>query len=312
MLTFGEAPEPEPSADMVLIRVDLVSIEAIDLVKLALYRTGMAEVPPCGVVGCQASGTVVAVGSQVTQFHPGDRVVAYNGCGSHAELFAAPEASTWLLPEGFDSCVGTAAPYTLAAAYGTLFTRGGLRAGETVLINHATSSLGIVAAQLARQAGAIVIGVTRDSSRHPRLARLGLHHLYAHDKDDVLAGCLKLTGGRGVDFVFDISAGERFSELVRLVIPGGRYASISVAGAIAPPAYGREGANAPAISRFTIAPAGPMRDRQIHAEVARLLDQVGHGTIQLPIEHEFALCEAAEAYDFILRGLPFGHVVMRP
>lgn len=154
MLRFGEAPEPEPNADMVLIRVELVSIEAVDLVKLALYRTAMAEVPSCGVIGCQASGIVVAVGPQVTRFRPGDRVVAYHGCGSHAELFAAPEGSTWLLPEGLDSSTGAAAPYTLAAAHGTLFTRGGLRAGETLLINHATSSLGIAAAQLAAQAGA--------------------------------------------------------------------------------------------------------------------------------------------------------------
>lgn len=311
-LTFGDAPEPELAADKVLIRVELVSIEAIDLVKLALYRTGMAEVPAEGVVGCQATGTVIAVGSRVTRFLPGDRVVAYDTCGSHAELFAAPESSTWLLPQGLGSEIGAAPAYTLAAAHGTLFTRGGLRAGETVLINHATSSLGIVAAQLAAQAGATVIGVTRDGSRHRRLSGLGPHHLLSLRGDDVIACCLELTDGKGVDFVFDVSAGERFSELARLVIPGGRYASISVAGEISPPAYGREGANAPLISRFTITPAGPMRDRQVHAEVTRLLDQVGVGAIQLPIEHEFALCEAAEAYDFILGGLPFGHVVMRP
>lgn len=154
--------------------------------------------------------------------------------------------------------------------------------------------------------------MTRDGARHPKLGRLGLHHLFSLASDDVIAGCLELTGGRGVDIVFDVSAGERFAELVRLVKPGGCYASISVAGEISPPVYGREGANAPRITRFTIGPAAPMHDRGTHAEVARLLDLVGHGAIQLPIEHEFALCEASEAYEFILGGLPFGHVVMRP
>ncbi|WP_454797567.1 quinone oxidoreductase family protein [Novosphingobium lindaniclasticum] len=313
MLTFGDAPEPDVAADMVLIRVELASIEAIDLVKLALYQSGLAEIPPSGIAGSQACGIVIATGAKVTRFRIGDRVVACHGWGSHAELFAAPEASTWPLPQGIDPGFGTAAPFTLAAAQGTLFARGQLQPGEVLLINHITSSLGIVALQLAAETGATVIGISRDPARGSRLRELGLHHALYPEQDDVMAACLELTGGKGVDFVFDVSAGERSTQLARLVAPGGRYAAISAAGnGLASIGYGKEGAGGPTIRRFAIAPAGPLGEPDIHDEVTRLLARVSQGGIQLPIEHEFALCEAAEAYEFILSGQPFGHVVMRP
>jgi NADPH:quinone reductase-like Zn-dependent oxidoreductase len=311
LLTFGEAPDPDVAADMVLIRVELVSIEAIDLVKLALYRRGLIEVPGCGVVGCQASGTIVAVGTEVSRFSVGDRVVAYHGCGSHAELFAAPEASTWHLPDGLDPGIGAAAPFTLAATHDTLNARGRLQAGETILINHVTSSLGIIALQLALAAGARVIGIARDPFCHERLRKIGLVDMLSAGRDDVIAGCLELTGGRGVDFVFDVSAGERFAQLARLVVPGGRYAALSATGMLTDIGYGMDGA-APELHRLTIMPAAPMRDPAVHAQVARMLERIAGGDLLLPIEHEFALCEAAEAYEFILGGRPFGHVVMRP
>lgn len=309
MLTFGEMPEPRLAPDMVLIRVELVSIEAVDLVKLALYSSGLAELPCSGVVGCQASGTIEAIGAQVTRFRVGDRVVGYHGCGSHAELFAAPEASTWHLPEGLDPSIAAAAPFTLAATSDTLHTRGKLRAGETILINHVTSSLGIMTVQLALEAGATVIGIARDPACHERLRGIGPAQILNAGRDDILARCLELTGGRGVDFVFDVSAGDRAADLVRLVVPGGRYATFSAAAGLAE--YGRDGvARGP--ERLTIMPAAPMHDPSIHARVAEMLDRVAKGELLLPIEHEFALCEAAEAYDFILHGRPFGHVVMRP
>lgn len=297
---------------MVLIRVELASIEAIDLVKLALHRWGRAEPPARAVIGCQASGVVVATGSQVTRFRSGDQVVAYHCHGSHAELFAAPEASTWHLPHGIDAATAAAAPFSLAATQGTLFAHGKLKAGETLLINHVTSSLGIVASQLAMEAGARVIGIARDAERADRLSDLGLHHILTPDRDDVFAHCLDLTDGRGVDFVFDVSAGQQFAELARLVMPGGRFAAVSAADGLPQPAYGMEGTAGPGIQRFAIMPAALMSEAAGHEEVARLIDRIARGEICLPIEYEFALCEAAEAYEFILSGRPFGHVVMRP
>ncbi|EQB17964.1 hypothetical protein L284_06105 [Novosphingobium lindaniclasticum LE124] len=311
LLTFGETPEPRLGPDMVLIRVELVSIEAIDLIKLALYRSGLAEAPCSGAVGCQASGTVEAVGAHVTRFRLGDRVVGYHGCGSHAELFAAPEASTWHLPEGLDPSIAAAAPFTLAATSDTLHTRGKLQAGETILINHVTSSLGIMTVQLALEAGANVIGIARHPACDERLRGIGLAHILNEGRDDILARCLELTAGRGVDFVFDVSAGERAADLIRLVVPGGRYAALSAAGCLGAADYGRDG-TAPAPQRLTIMPATPMQDPVLHGRVAKMLERVAKGELLLPIEYEFALCEAAEAYDFILGGSPFGHVVMRP
>ncbi len=311
-VAFGEAPAPQLNVDTVLIQVELVSIEAIDLVKLALYRRGIGQSPNGCVIGCQASGIVVATGPHVTRFRRGDRVVAYHSHGSHAELFAAPEASTWHLPAGIDPAIAAAAPFTLAATHGTLFARGGLNAGETVLINHATSSLGIIAAQLAIAAGASVIGIARDITRADLIANLGLHHVLSAERDDVFARCLDLTDGKGADFLFDVSAGERFADLARLVKPNGRYAAVSAAEGLPRPAYGMEGAQSPNIIPFGIMPKAPMDDLETHAEVSAMLERVAKGEICLPIEHEFALREANEAYEFILTGKPFGHVVMRP
>ncbi|MFK4872227.1 zinc-binding alcohol dehydrogenase family protein [Novosphingobium sp. ZW T3_23] len=316
LLTFGTAPEPQLAENMVLVRVELVSIEAIDLIKLALYRHGLAEPPPGGIVGCQASGTVEGIGAQVTRFRLGDRVVAYHACGSHAELFVAPEASTWHLPEGLDPGSAAAAPFTLAATRDTLCNRGRLRAGETILINHVTSSLGLMTVQLALETGAKVIGIARDPACRDRLRKIGLTEILSATRDDVMARCLELTQGRGVDFVFDVSAGERTADLARLVVPGGRYAAFSVIDSIADQPYGPDGAapdaTGPELERLPIMTASPMHDPAVHAQVGVMMGRIAKGELQLPIEHEFALCEAAEAYDFILHGRPFGHVVMRP
>lgn len=296
-LRYAPAILPAVGPDTVLIRVELASLECVDIHELI----GLPAPVPTRIPGCQAAGTVVAIGTAVTRFTVGDRVVGHHSGGALAELFAVPEATVWHQPEGIDPAFAAAVPHAFAAAHATLFTRGNLQRGETVLINGVTSATGLVMLQLAAEAGAHVTGIAAETSHRSTLGDFGLSRLIDKWEDDVLAACMDATMGRGFDFIVDTGMGADYDMLSRLVVGGGRYASFH-AGDYTSQRF----------DLLPIAPAGSMDDPAIHAMVDGALQRVARGELAIPVEYEFALCEADEAWAFMMRGGVYGRVVLRP
>lgn len=296
-LRYASAARPQPGPRDLLIRVELVSFECIDIHAMA----SLVPIEPAAIPGCQAMGIVVATGSQVTRFAPGDRVVGYHPGGALAEYFVAGETCAWGVPDGLDPAFAAAIPHTFASAHDTLFRRGHLQAGETVLINGVTSPTALVALQMAVEAGARVIGVAADGTHRQTLTTFGLSHLIERQSEDLLCACMEATDGRGVDFALDTGMGADVETLTRLVVTGGRLAAFHPP---EPPAT--------RIETFAIEPCAPLDDPRLHALVERKLGRVARGELAIPVEHEFALCETADAYAYIMRGGVYGRVVLRP
>ncbi|TCM19605.1 NADPH:quinone reductase-like Zn-dependent oxidoreductase [Novosphingobium sp. PhB165] len=297
-LRYAPATKPAIGHDTVLIEVELASLECVDTHDPVTLPAPV----PTRIPGCQAVGTVIAAGPAVTRFAAGDRVVGHHPGGAFAELFAVPEATVWHLPEGIDPAFAAAVPHAFASAHATLFARGGLRQGETLLINGVTSAIGLILLQTAAQAGARVTGIAADASRQDTLTGYGLSHLIDRCGNDVLAACLEASDGRGFDFVVDTGLGADYDMLSRLTVSGGRYAS-----------FHRDNQHRdPRFAHFAIGLFAPMDDPAVHALVERELHRVARGEVEIPVEHEFALCEAGEAWAFTRRGGVYGRVVLRP
>src|SRR5260221_3717946 len=217
VLKYEDVPDPVCHPKGILIRVEAVSIEGGDT--LNRFRGPLVTVPH--IVGYQAGGEVVEVGSEVTNFRVGEKVATSNAFGSHAELRAVPARSAWHVPEGYDVRLASVMPVTFGTADDCLFEFGHLKAGETVLIQAGASGVGVAAIQLAKRAGATVLATASSDERLDKLKRFGLDHGINYRTDDVVQEVMRLTDKKGVNLVVDSVGGSTLQgALLSLGYPG--------------------------------------------------------------------------------------------
>lgn len=174
---------------------------------------------PPFTLGSECAGTVREAGPG-SRFAPGDRVVAFTMSGVFSEVVSAPESAVLPLPDEVGFAAGACLPMNYLTAHFTLVTRGGLAAGETVLVQGAAGGVGTAVTQLAVALGATVIGVVSSEAKGEVARRAGAAHTVPADgfKDAVR----ELTGGAGVDMVVDPVGGDRFTDSLRTLGPLGR------------------------------------------------------------------------------------------
>ncbi|WP_342240766.1 zinc-binding alcohol dehydrogenase family protein [Inquilinus sp. OTU3971] len=145
VLRYEDVPDPVCPSDGVVVRHEAIAIEGGDLINRA------SSPPPHQgyIVGYAAAGEVVAVGSDVSDRHVGQKVTSFDLAGSHAGLRTVAASRTWLVPEGLDMPAAAALPIAFGTAHHCLFARGGLKSGEAVLIQAGAGGVGIAAIQLA-------------------------------------------------------------------------------------------------------------------------------------------------------------------
>ncbi len=198
-LVLRELEVPIAGPSDLLVRVAMVGINRADL---ALSKTHYAE-NPAGVAGSELSGEVVAVGAECRGFEAGDRVMALSPA-CFAQFASVDHRLAVRIPAGMDWRSATALPAWYMTAHNALVGEGGLQAGEAVLIQGATSGVGIAAAQLARLFGArTVIGVARSAARLRRLDQYGFNHVFTADSAWPQS-VRDASAGRGVDLIIDM------------------------------------------------------------------------------------------------------------
>lgn len=209
-----DVPEPTPGPDDVLVEVHRVGISFPDL----LLSKGEYQLKPDVpfTLGVDFAGTVVSGGP----FEPGQRVAGVNGYGGAAELVANPAQFTFALPDHISLDEGAALPMNYLTAQFALAERGGLRAGETVLVHGAAGGVGTASIQVAKGYGARTIAVvsTVEKAEVARAAGADAAVLLDGFKDAVL----QLTDGRGADVVVDVVGGSAFTDSLRVLATQGR------------------------------------------------------------------------------------------
>jgi NADPH2:quinone reductase len=214
--TLPDPPPPGPGE--VQVRIRARGVQYVDVLMLAGKYQFRPE-PPF-VPGSEAAGEIVCVGPGVTEFAPGDAVMSRHRLGAFAELANARVEDCDPVPEG----LGFAQAAVLRAAYHTayhaLLQRGRLQAGEWVLIHGAAGGIGLAAIQIARLHGAHVIATASTEEKRAVCREEGADH--AIDYEDFRERVKALTGGRGVDIVYDPLGGPVFDESMRCIAWGAR------------------------------------------------------------------------------------------
>ncbi|MEU1473395.1 zinc-dependent alcohol dehydrogenase family protein [Streptomyces sp. NPDC005761] len=217
VLTVEEVPLPPPGPGEVLVRVEALGLNRAE----ALFRAGTyfyRATLPASRNGYEAAGVVEAVGAGVDEPAPGDHVMVataedLSGHGLYAERVVVPAGQVLPRPAGVDSVSAAAAWLTYSTAYGALLEKGGLRAGDHVVITGASSGVGTAALQVARRIGAIPIATTRTAAKKRQLLDAGAAHVVTTDSEDVVKEVGRITGGKGAEVIFDAIGGPGLAAL---------------------------------------------------------------------------------------------------
>ncbi|MCQ8186548.1 NAD(P)H-quinone oxidoreductase [Parvularcula maris] len=216
---------PEPGQDQVLIRVAAAGVNRPDL----LQRAGLYP-PPEGApqsLGLEIAGQVEKVGSGVTRFEPGDRVMALVPGGGYASHAVADEGSVMMLPDALSDAEGAAVPETAFTVMTNVFEDGGLKKGERLFVHGATSGIGTMAAALANAMGAECYGTAGTAEKVDAAGRLGFAKVWNYREEDWSAG---MSEAGGCDVVLDMVGGDYVPRNLAMLRPMGRHVSIAFQG----------------------------------------------------------------------------------
>jgi NADPH2:quinone reductase len=309
-LSVGEAAEPQPGADEVLIDVHAASVSYMDYLMICggyQMRPALPYVP-----GTDAAGVVVACGEKVNRFRPGDRVACENWFGSFAERMTAKSSKTARLPDKTDFVVGSTILHIYLTAWYALVDRARLQAGETVLVTGAAGGVGLACIELASFLGARVIAVVGAAAKASVVREYGAVEVIDYSTQDVRERVKELTCGEGLDVCVDNVGGTLFTTLARLMRWNGRLLPIGfVSGEI--PSLPM---NLPLLKNYSVVGVftGAWAER-FPDEMARAADiimtWVDEGKLRPRIDRVLPLGQAAEAMSAIADRSVQGRIVLR-
>ncbi len=219
-----ETDDPVPGSGEVLVDVKAAGVNFTDLLSLDGKYQNLPPLP--FTPGKDASGVVAAVGDGATMVSPGDRVIAHVNDSALAERVIADERLCFRLPDGMDFETAAAMGLPYQTAYVALALRGGLKAGEKVLINGASGGVGLAAVEIAKALGATTLAGLTTPSKGEAVKKFGadaiidlsVDNLRDAVRDQVMAA----TDKAGVDLVFDLVGGAPFDASLRAIAWSGR------------------------------------------------------------------------------------------
>ena len=226
-LVIENWPDPDSADDELLIDVRAAGINFADVLSIAgRYQV---RTPPPFVAGNEAAGVVAAVGSKVTRFRVGDRVIGALRGGAFAERCVATEALTLPLPDALSFAQGAAYSVAYGTSYHALKQGAALAAGETVLVLGAAGGVGIAAVEIAKALGARVIAAASADDKLEFARESGADETINYDTASLRDAVRELTDGNGVDVVYDPVGGAIAQQAFRATGWHGRYLVIGFA-----------------------------------------------------------------------------------
>jgi len=223
VLQIQEVADPAPGPSDVVVEVKATAINRADL----LQCLGMYPAPPgvpADIPGLEYAGVVSSIGSKVTRWRAGDRIMGIVGGGAFAQKLVAHEREAVPIPPGMMLTDAAALPEAFFTAFDALVLQGALRSGERVLIHAVGSGVGTAAAQIAAAIGSQVLGTSRSPAKLERAKQLGLSHpILADPAAPHFAPKVKeATGGSGVDVALDLVGGDYLAETLASLGSGAR------------------------------------------------------------------------------------------
>lgn len=303
-------PEPQAAAGEVVVDVKAAALNFPDLLMIqGLYQ----ERPPLPfVVGTEMAGVVAAVGEGVTQFAPGDRVVA--ACGrTLAERVAAKALLVLPAPAGLSFEQASGICITYFTTMHALKQRAQLQAGETLLVLGAAGGVGTTAVELGKQMGATVIAAAGSDEKLELTRKLGADHTINYATEDLRERLKTITGGRGVDVVYDPVGGALAEPALRSMAWRGRYLVIGFAGGDIP----KIPLNLPLLKGCSIVGvywgSFAQRERDVQRQnVAELWRLFETGQLSPAVGETHGLDDFAAAFEALSSRRAQGKIVLKP
>jgi NADPH:quinone reductase len=310
VLVAEERALPSPAAGEILVKVAAAGVNRPDV----LQRMGLYP-PPKGasdIPGLEIAGTVVALGSGVGRWRPGDRVTALVAGGGYAQFCPVDETNALPAPERLSDVEAAAIPETFFTVWHNAFERGGLKAGETLLIHGGSSGIGTTAIQLAKAFGAKVITTAGSAEKCAACRRLGADVAVNYRTEDFVAIAKEATEGKGVELVVDMVGGDYIERNYEAAAVEGRIVQIAFLGSPRATVDFRR----LMMKRLTHT-GSTLRARSVaeKAAIARAVEDevwplIGNGKVKPVIYRTFPLAEAAAAHALMETSAHIGKIVL--
>ena len=220
-------PEPELGENDVLINVKAAGLNFPDVLMIQGKYQIQPDLP--FIPGAECSGVVAAVGAKVSRYKVGDNVLSMGAAGAFCEKIAAHEMAVFPMPEGlsFEQAAGISITYF--TSYYALKQRAQLKAGETMLVLGAAGGVGTTAIELGKLMGARVIAAASTAEKLELCKSLGADEVINYNEVSLKDAIKELTGGKGVDVVYDPVGGDYAEPAIRGMAWNGRYLVIGFA-----------------------------------------------------------------------------------
>jgi NADPH2:quinone reductase len=308
-LSYEDIPTPEPGPGQARVKIEAVGLNYVDV----YHRMGRYPGQFPLTLGTEGAGVVDAIGPDVTEVKPGDRVAYAMVQGSYAEYAVVPAAKLVPLPANITTRLAAAVLLQGMTAHYLVHSTYPLKQRELVLIHAAAGGMGLLLVQLAKRCGAYVIGTVSTEEKAQLAREAGADVVINYSQDDFEAEVKRLSEGKGVHVIYDGVGKDTFDKGLNCLRPRGYMVLYGAAsGPVAPldpqvlNAKGSLFLTRPTLGHYTL-------DREeLLWRANDLFDWIASGTLNVRIDKEFPLAETAEAHRYLEGRQTKGKVLLIP
>jgi NADPH2:quinone reductase len=309
VLALAELPIPEPGPGQVLIRVEATGVNFIEIYfRKGVYKSSLPLVP-----GSEAAGTVEELGPGVTGFKAGDAVASVSVLGSYAEYALVSAASLVKVPAELTMEQAAAAMLQGMTAHYLAYSTYPLKAGETALVHAAAGGVGLLLTQMATRIGARVIATTSTEEKAELAREAGASDVILYSEREFEPEVKRLTGGKGVDVVYDSVGRTTFEGSLNCLRPRGLLALFGASSGPVPPfdLIQLSGKGSLFVTRPTLWHYIATR-AELEWRAGDVLSWAAKGDLKLRTEHLYPLAEAAQAQSDLEARKTTGKILLEP
>ena len=309
VLKLEDRPVPLPGPGQALIKVAAAGVNFIDIYQ----RLGWYKAPLPAIPGNEGAGVVAAIGEGVTEAAIGDRVAWLGGASCYAEYALVPADKLAPLPEALSYELGASAMVQGITAYVLAHAVYPLKPGASCLVHAAAGGVGLLLCQIAKRAGVFVIGTTSTPEKAALARAAGADAVILYTEQDFLEEVKRITGGRGVNVVYDSVGKDTFDRSLESLAPLGCLVSYGQSsGFPAPLDIQRLGGmrsafvTRPSVFAYVAEPAKYLEN------AAAVFDMAIAGTLKFRVGGSYPLAQAADAHRALAGRQTAGKLVLIP
>ena len=310
VLTYEEVPTPQPGAGEVVVKVGAIGVNFIDI----YFRTGLYKAPSLPFTpGMEAAGTVAIIGSGVADVQVGDRVAYAMNPGAYAEYTLVPAWKLVKLPDTLDVKQGAAVMLQGMTAHYLSHSTFELKSGNVALVHAGAGGVGLLLTQIARKIGATLISTVGNPEKAELSHAAGANHVIVYSKQDFEKEVREVTGGHGVDVVYDSVGVTTFEKSLNCLRPRGYMVLFGQSSGPVPPfdpaVLAAKGSLF--LTRPTLANYATTRE-ELAWRAGDLFKWISSGELKLKIDFTFPLSETSRAHEELEGRRTTGKVLLTP